>query len=283
MSSFAEAFDAAVAESGLTLVEIHKRLRDRGVRLSVSTLSYWRSGRRQPDSSKSLSTIPALETALQLPEGALIGYVAGRSRRVGAVGRLELSPASTLLASLDVSPLENYRVLSVQETVDVDDQLTISTVETVVLLQCVRETVESVGLIDVAADAAEMPPIVQALSGARPDRTEKNESGTLFGTRFTLDRPLRRGETAMFSALTTFPVGHPRRREHRISVIRRVRELLQWFRFTKGDEPDWFEEIEARSGRNRTMFAEDPKSVHRLRTNFGPGEIVARWGHVGEF
>ncbi|MGI5242040.1 hypothetical protein [Dactylosporangium sp. CA-139066] len=46
---FATAFAVAVERSGLTLDRLRDRLAERGVAVSRTTLSYWRSGRSRPE------------------------------------------------------------------------------------------------------------------------------------------------------------------------------------------------------------------------------------------
>ncbi|UMP02011.1 hypothetical protein [Amycolatopsis sp. EV170708-02-1] len=45
---FPRALDRAITESGLGLDRIRHRLAQQGVRISVATLSYWRTGRSRP-------------------------------------------------------------------------------------------------------------------------------------------------------------------------------------------------------------------------------------------
>ena len=74
------------------------------------------------------------------------------------------------------------------------------------------------------------------------------------------------------------------RREHSLSVHRRTREIVQWYRFGAGREPEWFEEEERTRAQTRwTASMLDPRSVHRLRENFGPGEVRAHWGALDDF
>jgi hypothetical protein len=60
-SPFAGALRAAIQASGLSLDRLQHRLRERGVTISVATLSYWQSGRSQPQRSQSLVALRHLE------------------------------------------------------------------------------------------------------------------------------------------------------------------------------------------------------------------------------
>ncbi|MFD9890762.1 XRE family transcriptional regulator [Amycolatopsis sp. NPDC059027] len=84
--SFAVTLDAAIGESGLSLDRLQHHLAARGVRLSRSALSYWRSGRSQPEREKSMLAVTHLESVLGLATGTLtsrLGPKAPRGRWLG--------------------------------------------------------------------------------------------------------------------------------------------------------------------------------------------------------
>ena len=53
--AFALELGRALEVRGVTLVTLQRRLADRGHRVSVGTLSYWRSGQRLPEKPASLN------------------------------------------------------------------------------------------------------------------------------------------------------------------------------------------------------------------------------------
>ncbi|MEU5878283.1 hypothetical protein [Spirillospora sp. NPDC047279] len=69
---FAGALRQAVQASGLTLERIRHRLGQRGLPVSVATLSYWQRGRSRP---RSRAVVAALEEILGVPAGALTGLL----------------------------------------------------------------------------------------------------------------------------------------------------------------------------------------------------------------
>jgi hypothetical protein len=82
---FDEALRAAVAVSGLSLDRIQDRLKRRGSRISVATLSSWQSGRYRPERPSSLLVLGELEEVLGVPQkslSALIGPPRPRGRRL---------------------------------------------------------------------------------------------------------------------------------------------------------------------------------------------------------
>lgn len=74
-SAFAEAFDAAVADRGVSLSSLHRRLAELATPVSVATLSYWRSGRSVPERATSLAAVGVLEEVLGLGPGALATHL----------------------------------------------------------------------------------------------------------------------------------------------------------------------------------------------------------------
>ena len=78
---FAEALRHAIDQRGLGLERIRDRLNQRGVSISVATLSYWQSGRSRPERKASLAALPHLEAVLGEPPGSLLATLAPQSLR----------------------------------------------------------------------------------------------------------------------------------------------------------------------------------------------------------
>ncbi|KOX19222.1 MULTISPECIES: hypothetical protein [unclassified Streptomyces] len=77
---FATAFKEALQRRGLPLDRIRDHLQSHGITLSLATLSYWQSGRSQPERPQSLRAVDILEPFLGLPGGALRSLVRRRPR-----------------------------------------------------------------------------------------------------------------------------------------------------------------------------------------------------------
>ncbi|MEV8532990.1 hypothetical protein [Streptomyces sp. NPDC051211] len=65
------ALRAALAARGLPLHRVQHRLAARGIKLGVTSLSYWQQGARRPRRPESLKAVRALEQILELPGGSL--------------------------------------------------------------------------------------------------------------------------------------------------------------------------------------------------------------------
>ncbi|MCF6521490.1 hypothetical protein [Streptomyces sp. JJ36] len=76
------ALRAAIEARGLALHRIRHRLAERGVRVGVTSLSYWQQGSRRPTRPESLRAVSALEEVLELPENALVDLLRDGDDRV---------------------------------------------------------------------------------------------------------------------------------------------------------------------------------------------------------
>src|SRR5690349_20860512 len=70
------ALRAALTARGLPLHRVQHRLAARGIKLGVTSLSYWQQGARRPRRPESLKAVRALEQILELPEGTLLRLLA---------------------------------------------------------------------------------------------------------------------------------------------------------------------------------------------------------------
>ncbi len=82
-AEFTQALRAAIVSRGVSLESLRQSLAERGSRVSVATLSYWRSGRSMPDRGGSMIALAQLEEVLSLPAGFLTSKV--KPRKPGSV------------------------------------------------------------------------------------------------------------------------------------------------------------------------------------------------------
>lgn len=66
------ALRAALTARGLPLHRVQHRLAAQGIKVGVTSLSYWQQGARRPQRPESLRAVRALEQILELPEGTLL-------------------------------------------------------------------------------------------------------------------------------------------------------------------------------------------------------------------
>ena len=157
--AFAAALRAAIAERGITLSRLQKGLAEDGNLVSMATLSYWRSGDRQPEGAQSLSAVEGIEDRLGLVRGHLSSLL-GPSTRLGPVApprlpfdeeRENRETEETLLA-LRSAPQEALRDLSTHLTVHVGASGAIESNVMRNLVQADQAVITELPLIDVAPE-----------------------------------------------------------------------------------------------------------------------------------
>ena len=79
---FPQAFAEALVRRGVSLAWLQERLVERGHPVSPAALSYWRSGRSQPERGTSLDALVEIERLLRVEPGHLVARL-GPSRRPG--------------------------------------------------------------------------------------------------------------------------------------------------------------------------------------------------------
>ncbi|GAA2649887.1 hypothetical protein GCM10010400_01020 [Streptomyces aculeolatus] len=101
------ALRAAVRRRGLALHRIRHRLAEQGLRVSVTSLSYWQRGERVPARSESVQVVRALEGILGIVPGALVrllepvhGGTGGGTRAARRYQEL-IGPAAAVLRLLE--------------------------------------------------------------------------------------------------------------------------------------------------------------------------------------
>ncbi|MFJ9960734.1 hypothetical protein [Streptomyces avermitilis] len=81
---FHVALRTAIAARGLPLQRVQHHLSRYGVKVGVTSLSYWQQGARRPQRPESLRAVRALEEILQLPDESLIRLLATAEEQPGA-------------------------------------------------------------------------------------------------------------------------------------------------------------------------------------------------------
>ena len=80
---FHVALRAAITARGLPLQRVQHHLWRYGVKVGVTSLSYWQQGARRPQRPESLRAVRALEEILQLPDESLIRLLSQDDERAG--------------------------------------------------------------------------------------------------------------------------------------------------------------------------------------------------------
>jgi hypothetical protein len=205
---FHVALRAAIAARGLPLQRVQHHLSRYGVRVGVTSLSYWQQGARRPQRPESLRAVRALEEILQLPDESLIRLLAmtgerhdpdrrpGRSYRslVEASGALE-----RLLSELG-SPLDDgLHAIGHHESVRIGAHRELLARESHHIVRAHTDGVDRYMAIH-HGDPGCVPDriAVHALENCRTGRVRWHQDTGIFVAELLFDMRLRTGDTFLF-------------------------------------------------------------------------------------
>lgn len=207
-TEFAQALGRAVTASGLSLDAIRRALADRGHRLSVATLSYWRSGRRRPERASSLAALEELEDILEVDPGWLTCRLPGRAApsTYNLDELYELNGCNRTMAALvdrlGLTYDDGLERLSYQDLVDLDESGRQVRSRIRMLVRGLRDGTERFPISfwpedDAPPTGPYTPPTVLPLMGCTLGRTIVSPDDRLLMAEVVLDHPLNEGETLL--------------------------------------------------------------------------------------
>lgn len=285
---FAGSFRDAINARGLTLARLHEQLKVRGNRVSMATLSYWRSGARRPEGAQSMAALKDIEELLELEPGALTTLL-GTTNRTGPLGpnqfpideRALEEAVKAAFAALGAEYPDTSRELTTHSVTDVNAQGNVAFSMTRSILQSTVGTVTAIPFLELSPGVPTPAPILKAVSGGRIAARYSHPSGEVHGVLFELDVPLAAPDTAIVEWSVEYPADYPPQRETGHALARQCRELLVWTRFHPDALPDRIEErIETPNSFTATQLTLDGRtSVHQVRRAFGPGALGVRWSY----
>jgi hypothetical protein len=285
---FAAVLGRAVEARGISLSALQRRLADRGHRVSAGTLSYWRSGQRQPEKPASLDAVAEIEELLGLDAGDLRSRI-GPSRRPGPpLPQVEDGgaappdvPVRDALRELGLQNVgQQAQDVTVHVTLDVDAQgrMTRQTVRT--MLRATSDGAQRWFHYIFAERPVPEPLLVDRVVGARlGDCVVRPEVG-LFTTELVLPRPLSVGETAIIETSTPLVDlgGQDTRYLHHVD--RRLSEVVIWVRFDPAALPTRCVQTVQPMGEPAVETPLDLGGLacaHVAARWFGPGSVGLTW------
>lgn len=283
---FPEAFAEALSRRGVSLAWLHERLVERGHPVSPAALSYWRSGRSQPERGTSRDALIEIEHLLRVPPGGLVSRL-GPSRRPGprpAEQTLrdlfaENPGMERALGELGFEGLYDEVLEQVRHLVmDVDAEGAIARIQVRAVMQARRDGARRTPLVMTMDGRARLPLFVPR-AGCSIGRWAVDEESGVYAAELVLDRALAKGETWPYEL--TIEVAEPFEEtwvDH--YAARRLAELLVWVRFDPGRVPSHVERFTVDGGdeQNEKLDLGEGSSAHALARGFGPGVLGLRWG-----
>jgi hypothetical protein len=236
---FSVALRQAIQESGLTLESLRHRLGQRGIRVSVATLSYWQGGRSSPERADSIAALGVLEEILDLPAGALTDLVKPRRRRGQTTSgpahpaRLwsDPQPVVRMLGQLDRSSDHRLEWLSVHDVYEVDARRRPASLSVRQVVRASGADVDRLVAVHRADAETESPPVLGDLRYCRRGRVRHEKGFIAFELFF--DRVLERGDTAVVEYELTFPGDRPIAHSYDRRFRHPVRDYLSITRFCR--------------------------------------------------
>jgi hypothetical protein len=283
---FPDAFAEALAKRGVSLAWLHERLVERGHPVSPAALSYWRSGRSQPERGTSRDALVEIEHLLRVPPGGLTSKL-GPSRRPGprpAERTLrdlfaEHPGMERALAELGFEGLYDEVVEQVRHLVmDVDVAGCISRIQVRAVMQARRDGARRTPLVMTMDERGHLPRFVPQ-AGCSIGRWAIDDDSGVYAAELVLDRVLAKGETCPYEL--SIDLAEPfEETEVDHYAARRLAELLVWVRFDPARVPSHVERYTIDDGdeQSEKLDLGEGSSAHALARGFGPGVLGVRWG-----
>lgn len=205
---FHTALRAAIAARGLPLQRVQHRLAARGIKLGVTSLSYWQQGARRPRHPESLRAVSALEEILELPGGSLLRLLAdplptaGPPRPAARSYRALVSVGAAverLLAGMELPADGGLHTVGHHERVRIGPGGELRTRESQQIVRAHRDGVDRYLAVhhgDPGCDATRVE--VTAYENCRTGRVRCHPEAGVVVAELLFDARLRRGETYVF-------------------------------------------------------------------------------------
>ncbi|MFG2231876.1 hypothetical protein ACGFNX_18035 [Streptomyces sp. NPDC048723] len=202
------ALRAALAARGLPLHRVQHRLAAQGIKLGVTSLSYWQQGARRPRHPESLRAVTALERILELPDGALLRLLAAEDPGPGSARpptrsyRALFSLGGTverLLDGMDLPPDGGLHSVGHHERVRIGPAGELRVRESQQIVRAHRDGVDRYLAVhhgDPGCDVSRMR--VTAYENCRTGRVRCHPESGVVVAELLFDAQLRRGDTHVF-------------------------------------------------------------------------------------
>lgn len=286
---FANAFSQAVERRGVSLAWLQQRLGALGTPVSLATLSYWRSGRSQPEHATSLDALSVLDDLLYLPPGHLKSQLSpsrrqGPRRKVRTYGELhqDIRPARSLIQTMGYAP-ESPVLLeesTMHLTLDVDDNKWGGLMHCRSVWRALAPDARGHPDVIELENPQDGPPEFAAVSGCSLGQTHFDSEQGVYAYELLLDRQLGVGETAVTEYTLAFPGKAQIDTFFSQDLTWKVSELVLWVRFHPQMLPiscEAYVEDPAGATIARPLSLSGTTSAHHVVNNFGPAVVGIRW------
>ncbi|CRK57464.1 hypothetical protein [Alloactinosynnema sp. L-07] len=287
---FADALRTAIQASGITLDRVADRLRERGTPVSLATLSYWQSGRSQPERAKSLAALTHLEDMLGLVSGHL-GRLLDTPKPRGRNVHRPQEPLDSVapwaddesydrvVGGFDLSGDGHLTRLSANDLVVIGADRTKHVQRSRQVLRAEKDGVDRLVVVGWNESPDEPIPEIVPLRNCRLGRVNRDERTGQIATELLFDHALARRETIVIEHEIACPPPRPPAHDHeRVSRLP-VREFLVEIRFDPAALPvhvAQFSEVDGRE-RVKAVTLDSSHTAHALALDMLPGRYGIRW------
>ncbi|MGV9310784.1 hypothetical protein ACWDR0_01135 [Streptomyces sp. NPDC003691] len=285
------ALRAALSVRGLPLQRVQHHLAHRGIKVGVTSLSYWQQGARRPQRPESLRAVRALEEVLDLPGNSLTRLLgAGEQSEVERPpsrsyrSLLEVSDTvEALLADLEspadgglhtVGHHERVRIGAARELLGRDSQH---------VVRAHRDGVDRCLAIHRGDPGCEPARVqVSALENCRTGRVRRDRESAIVVAELLFDTRLRAGETYFFGYGFEDGTGGPSAEYVRGFTYAGGQYVLQ-VRFDEGALPARCRRFSQattgapRGGRSELTLSGRHRTVHLVEQGVRPGILGIDW------
>lgn len=204
------ALRAALAVRGLPLQRVQHHLAHRGIKVGVTSLSYWQQGARRPQRPESLRAVRALEEVLGLPAHSLVrllggGEAGGRPGAEPPAARphhtleASLDAAERLLTGLRSPQSHGLHTVGHQERVRIGAGRQLLGRESQQVVRAHRDGVDRCLAVHRGGRGCDPAAVeVSALENCRPGQVRWDRTSGIVVAELIFDAPLREGETYVF-------------------------------------------------------------------------------------
>lgn len=279
--SFAHELRLAIDRRGLGLERIRERLEQRGVSVSVATLSYWQSGRSLPGRKASIAALPHLEDVLALEPGHLrraLPLSRDRPRRGTVPGLDTLWP--------EPPQLEVLRCLDTRWDTELDRVVLHDILRLGADCRQVSLTVRQVlrarsdgpdrrVVLHCHDDRTAPPAEIRALQGCEVGRIVRSEEHGTTAAELLFHAPLGRGDTVIVEYEAISPAPGPLESSYSRRLRMPMREYLLQVEFDPRALP--LDTVAFTEGRETAISLDPAHRAHLAHTDVTPGMTGMRW------
>lgn len=278
---FSEAFDQALAASPLTMTGLQSALVARGHRVSVATLSYWKSGRSLPTRSGSMEILTSIEDLLGLAPSTLASAL--HSTLTPSLRLLSLLPDAerpqAVMDSLGLTFQSPYAFEALHDVLRVGGKDGLDRVTTHMLLRADGPGVDRVPLV-LSGPTVGLVPQVTVLRGARLGRTVALDGTAVVVCELLLPRELATGERHWLDYEVDWPADRSGVCSHARQLTRPCTFLTLGVEF-EGQVPDevrfTHDPPNGEAAVEVTRWSPAPRELQHTLRNAPPGNSTLSW------